>query len=138
MAAAETRAPDATKPLAGREASMDGTVVTRRGWERLVGHCSRSYPDLVAGRWRRLMGESQPAGALTAHGSSRAVVHFEIAEWHVATAVDRIAFQESVVAQLPEHSRGREVAEELLATTRRSLDLMLVHRETVRRELEGD
>jgi hypothetical protein len=24
MAAAETRAPDATKPLAGREASMDG------------------------------------------------------------------------------------------------------------------
>ena len=28
MAAAETRAPDATKPLAGREASMDGKI----GW----------------------------------------------------------------------------------------------------------
>jgi hypothetical protein len=36
MAAAETRVPDATKALAEREASMDGTLVYTRPMKRKV------------------------------------------------------------------------------------------------------
>jgi hypothetical protein len=63
--------------------------------------------------------------------------HLAQAELHLAQAVDRLARQEELAAGLPVGTAGRDAADDLLATMRRTLALMVAHRATILRELGG-
>jgi hypothetical protein len=61
-----------------------------------------------------------------------------IADRHLAGAADHLALLEEAVARRPLDTRGRDMAEALLATMRRSFTVMLTHRATVLRKLDGE
>ena len=64
--------------------------------------------------------------------------HLALAELHLAQAVDRLALQEEAATRFARGSAGRDVADDLLATFRRTLDLMAAHRAMILRELGED
>jgi hypothetical protein len=61
--------------------------------------------------------------------------HLALAERHLEAAVDRLARQEELAARLPRGSPHAAVADDLLATMRQTLALMVAHRATILREL---
>jgi hypothetical protein len=67
-----------------------------------------------------------------------AEAHLAIADRHLAEAADHLALFEEAVARRPLDTRGRDMAEALLATMRRSFTVMLTHRATVLRKLDGE
>ena len=64
--------------------------------------------------------------------------HLALAELHLAEGADRLARQEEAAARCPRGSAGRATAEDLLATMRQTMRLMLAHRAAMLRELAGD
>ena len=67
-----------------------------------------------------------------------AEAHLAIADRHLAEAADHLALFEEAVARRPLDTRSRDMAEALLATMRRSFTVMLTHRATVLRKLDGE